>query len=123
MASSVAAAVLVAAGMRGGDVADSFVGVGVDAGDQDDVAEVGFADVAALGLIAPGQQRLGAHVVIDEGSAVAARAGILERSVQQVPVEDECGAGRDLDRDGVGFGIREAVGLFRAVVLGVVLIA
>lgn len=103
------------------DVEGSFPGVGVLAGDEDDVAEVAFGEVGGGidAVVGPGEEGFGAHVVIDQGSSVAGFGVVGEGAVEEVAVEEDGGAGFDFDGDGLVVGVGEALGFEGAVEAGV----
>jgi phosphoribosylformylglycinamidine synthase len=100
----------------------ALVRVRVGAGDQYHVAVVGPAHGDALGRQEPRQQRRRAHVVVDQRPAQAVAAGVGQRAVQQVAVEQHHRAGGHLHGHCVVVAVGEVEGLHLAVEAGVVVV-
>src|SRR5206468_3116323 len=83
---------------------DTFVGVWILPGDEDDVTEV-------LARIPPSKKGLGAHVMVDESTTVAALGNVGQRAVEEISVEDHHRSRRHLDRNLVVVGVGKADGL------------
>jgi hypothetical protein len=90
-------------------LANAFVRVRVLASDQDDISEVEFSEVLTFGLL-PRQQRLRAHIVVDQRPTESVPPRVGKRAMQQVAVEDQRSAGGHLHGDGVALGVGVAVG-------------
>ena len=116
---AVAAALPVGADEHFAEIGEAFGGVGVAAGDHDDVAAVKFRDgLAVVGI--PREEGFRAHVVIDERATEPGAGAVGEGAVEGVAVEVDDGSFRDFDGDGVGVFPREVVALVGAVEVGVV---